>query len=323
MENAVSADVIVIGAGAAGMSAAQYAARSGLSTLVLEEKAEGGQAVFIDRLENYPGILEPVNGFDFSQAMKKQAESFGAAFSRGKICGIEKTAGGFVISLENDGAESAAQNLTAAAVIIATGAEHRKLGVPGEDKYFGRGVSYCAACDGPFFKGKRIAVVGGGDTACDEAEYLSRLTDTVIMIHRKPSFRAQKALAARVLANPAIKTVFDTVVEEIKGGDNGAVSALSLKNVKTGERTELACDAVFIFVGMIPRGELAAAVKPEMLKTDENGYIITDESMATSVAGIFAAGDIRKKPFRQVITAAADGAVAAHSAAEYIANIKA
>lgn len=323
MENVASAsDVIVIGAGVAGMSAAQYAARSGLSALVLEEKAEGGQAVFIDKLENYPGIPEPVNGFEFAQGMKKQAESFGAAFARGKVLSIEKRGNEFAVFVEDDSAEGGARALTASAVIIATGAEHRKLGVAGEDEYFGRGVSYCAACDGHFFRGKRIAVVGGGDAACDEAEYLSRLTDTVIMIHRKPSFRAQKALAARVLANPAIKTVFETVVEEIKGGDNGAVSALSLKNVNTGARSELACAAVFIFVGMIPKSEIAAAVKPCPLKTDESGYIITDERMATSVAGIFAAGDIRKKPFRQVITAAADGAVAARGAAEYIASVR-
>ncbi len=309
-------DVIIIGAGVAGMTAAQYAARSNLSALVLEEKAEGGQAIFIDMLENYPGFAQPVNGVDFSLAMKSQAENFGAAFKRGKVLSIEKAGNEFSLLLE-DG-----EKLGACAIIIATGAEHRKLGVPGEEEYFGGGVSYCAACDGPFFRNKRIAVIGGGDAACDEAEYLSRLTDNVIMIHRKPSFRAQKAIAARAMANPSIKTVFNTVVEEIKGAD-GAVSALSIKNVNTGERSELACDAVFIFVGMLPQTELVTALKPNAIELDESGYIVTDESMATSVAGIFAAGDIRKKPFRQIITAASDGAVAAHSAAEYISSLKA
>ena len=315
-------DVAIIGAGAAGMAAAQYAARAGLSALVMEEKAEGGQAVFIDRLENYPGILEPVNGFDFAQSMKKQAESFGAAFSHGKVRGIEKADGGFALALENEGGEGGFKALAAKAVIIATGAERRKLGAPGEDECFGRGVSYCAACDGPFFRGKRVVVVGGGDAACDEAEYLSRIAESVVMIHRRDAFRAQKALAQRALGNPAIKTVFNSAVEEIKGGENGAVSSLILKNTKTGELSSLECAAVFIFVGMTPRSEIAAAVKPCPLKIDESGYIIADERMETSVAGIFAAGDVKKKPFRQLITAAADGAVAAHSAAEFIAALK-
>ena len=316
-------DVVIIGAGAAGMAAAQYAARAGLSALAIEEACEGGQAVFIDRLENYPGIAEPVNGFDFAQALKKQAEGFGAAFSRGKVKGIEKTESGFALSLEAESAGEEGQVLQAKAVIIATGAQRRKLDVKGEDAYFGRGVSYCAACDGPFFRGKRVAVVGGGDAACEEAEYLSRIAEDVILIHRRADFRAQGALAERVRANPAIKTVFNAAVEEIRGGEGGAVSSLILKDTKTDELSSLECAAVFIFVGMTPCSEIAAAVRPIPLQMDDAGYIIADERMETSCAGIFAAGDVRKKPFRQVITAAADGAVAAHSAAEFIAALKA
>ena len=318
-----SHDVVIVGAGPAGLAAAQYAARSGIDALAIEEKAEGGQAALIDRLENYPGLAEPVSGFELAQSMKRQAESFGATFSRGKVLGIEKAAGGFELFLDDDAREGGHKVLKAKAIILATGAEHRKLGAPGEDAYFGRGVSYCAVCDGPFFRGKRVAVVGGGDAACDEAECLSRIAESVVMIHRRDAFRAQKAIAQRVLANPAIKTVFNAVVEEIRGGQNGAVSSVILKDTRTGELSTLDCAAVFIFVGMEPRSEIAAAIRPKAAKRDESGYIIADERMETSVPGIFAAGDARKKPFRQVITAAADGAVAAHSAAEYIAALKA
>ena len=323
MKNAAEEhDVAIIGAGAAGMVAAQYAARAGLSALVIEEACEGGQAAFIDRLENYPGLAEPVSGFDFAQSLKKQAEGFGAAFSRGKVVSIEKADAGFALALEEKSADGGQRVLRAKAVIIATGAERRKLGVAGEDAYFGRGVSYCAACDGPFFRGKRVAVVGGGDAACDEAEYLSRIAQSVTLIHRRDALRAQKALAERVRANPAIKTVFNATVEEIKGGAGGAVSSIILKDTKTGEVSELECAAVFIFVGMTARSEIAAAVRPAPLQKDEGGYIITDERMEKSVAGVFAAGDVKKKPFRQLVTAAADGAVAAHSAAEFIAALK-
>ncbi len=310
-------DVIIIGGGAAGMSAAQYAARSNLKVLVIEEKTEGGQAVFIDRLENYPGIAEPVNGFNFSLTMKKQAEDFGAEFLRTKVTGIDRAGDGYEISVEGEYAGKSGKFNTLT-IIIATGAEHRKLGIPGEDEYFGRGVSYCATCDGPFFRNKKIAVIGGGDAACGEADFLSRLTDDVTVIHRKPHFRAQKAVADKVLSNPKIKVIFNTVVMEIKGGGSGTVESLVLRNIQTGEGSEIKCDAVFIFIGMTPRTELTATVE-----MDGNGYIITDENMATSVPGIFAAGDIRAKPFRQIITAASDGAIAAHSAAEYISNLKA
>lgn len=319
MENKQNYDVVIIGGGAAGMTAAQYAARANLRALVIEEKAEGGQAVYIDRLENYPGVPDPVNGVDFALAMKKQAEQFGAEFMRAKVTGIEKSGDAYEISTENTGATGAAESgrLHAPTVILATGAEHKKLGVPGENEYYGRGVSYCATCDGPFFRNKRIVVVGGGDAACDEASFLARLTDDVTMIHRKPQFRAQKAVADNVLSNPKITVLFNTIVTEIKGGENGAVASITLKNVRTGETAERGCDAVFIFIGMLPRTELAATVR-----TDENGYIATDERMETSMPGVFAAGDLRAKPFRQVITAAADGAVAAHSAAEHIASLK-
>ncbi len=303
-------DMVIIGGGTAGLSAAQYAGRSNLKTLVIEEKGEGGQATLIDRLENYPGISEPISGFDFSTAMKAQALKFGAEFVYGKVTGLGRKEDLFVIPIESN--EEDPVSYKSRTVLLATGADHRKLGVPGEAEYYGKGVSYCATCDGPFFRNKHIVVVGGGDAACDEAGFLAHLTDRVTMVHRKEKFRAQKAIAERTLKNPHIRTRFSTTVVEIKGTDS-KVTSVVLENVETKEREELACDAVFIFIGMDPRTELAS-----LAKKDENGYIVTDENMQTSIRGIFAAGDIRAKSFRQIITAAADGAIAAHAAAACI-----
>lgn len=303
-------DMVIIGAGAAGLSAAQYAGRSNLKTLVIEEKSEGGQAVLIDKLENYPGILEPVNGYDFASNMKEQAIRFGAQFTYGKVTGLGRKKDFFLVPLEGENSEG--ETIKARTVLLATGAEHRHLGVPGETEFYGKGVSYCATCDGPFFRDRHIVVVGGGDAACDEAGFLAHITDRVTIIHRKSSFRAQKALAERTLKNPHIRVRFNTIVNEILGKD-GKVSAVRVQNSDSGETEEIACDAVFIFIGMIPRTELAS-----LAKKDETGYLITDEHMQTSIRGLFAAGDIRAKPFRQIITAAADGAIAAHSAASCI-----
>lgn len=302
-------DIIIIGAGAAGMTAAQYACRANLKALVLEEKAPGGQAILIDSLENYPGFAEPINGFEFSENMRKQAVGFGAVFSSVKVEAVTKNDdGSFTVTTSE-------KPYTAAAVILATGAEHRSLGVKGEKALQGKGVSYCATCDGPFFRKKHIVVVGGGDAACDEALFLSNLTDTVTMVHRRDTFRAQKALVTRTLNNPHIKVLFDTTVTEVKGTEK--VTSVTLQNVKTQEERDLPCDAVFFFVGMIPKTELL----PEAEK-DPVGYIITDEQMRTSIEGLYAAGDVRAKSFRQVITAAADGAIAAHTAAAYIDSLR-
>lgn len=304
-------DIIIIGAGAAGLSAAQYAARANLSTLVIEEKNEGGQAILIDKLENYPGFFEPVSGWDFSVNMKKQAEAFGAEFLYAKVTGIGKKDILFHIPLEAiEGNE--VKTLKSKTVILATGAEHRKLHVPGEQEFFGRGVSYCATCDGPFFRNKHILVVGGGDSACDESSFLSHLTETVTIIHRRDTFRAQKALAERTLNNPRIKVRFNSAIKEIRGTD-GKVSSVLLTDTQTGETSELPCDAVFVAIGLDPRTELAS-----LAKKDESGYILTDENMHTSIPGLFAAGDVRAKSFRQIVTAASDGAIAAHEAASCI-----
>ena len=311
MENAY--DLIIIGAGTAGLSAAQYAGRSNLKTLVIEEQNEGGQAVLINILENYPGLGEPISGYEFSANLKKQAIEFGAEIISAKVLGIGKKNASFTVSVERTGAEN--EVLQARTVVLATGANHRQLGIPGEEEFCGKGVSYCATCDGPFFRNKHIVIVGGGDSACDEAGFLAHLTDRITMIHRKDRFRAQKALAERPLHNPHITARFNTVPIEIHGtgGNAGKVTSILIENTVTKEREELPCDAVFVFIGMTPRTELAT-----LAKTDESGYLITDENMQTSIHGLFAAGDVRSKPFRQIVTAASDGAIAAHSASSCI-----
>ena len=303
-----SYELVIIGAGVAGLTAAQYGARANLKTLVIEEMAPGGQALLIDTLENYPGILEPVSGFDLAETMRAQAERFGAEFLSTSVEKVEKQGTGFIVR-SSDGV------LRAEALIVATGAKHRRLGIPGEDEFIGRGVSYCATCDGPFFKGKRILVVGGGDSACDEAMYLSKLSDKVVMIHRKDRFRAQKALAERVLRNPSVSVVFNTVALRISGTKK--VESVTLRNLETGETRDEAFDAVFVFIGSDPN----TAIVPETAK-DETGSIVADDSMASSVPGLFAAGDVRASPFRQIITACSDGAIAAHAASHYIDEMR-
>jgi thioredoxin reductase (NADPH) len=301
-------ELIIVGGGSAGLSAAQYGARANLDVLVVEEMAPGGQALLIDELENYPGISEPINGYDFSELLRGQAERFGAEFLTTNVVSIRKEGEGFVL-------ETGDGELRSEAVILATGANHRHVGVPGESEFQGRGVSYCATCDGPFFKGKRIVVVGGGDAACDESMYLSKLTDKLLHIHRKDSFRAQKALASRVLNNKGIDVRFGTVTREIRGTKK--VESVQLEEISTGRLYEEPADAVFVFVGSEPRSSLAGNAA-----RDESGYLITNERMETSIHGLFAAGDVRVTPFRQIITACSDGAIAAHAASQYIDEVR-
>jgi thioredoxin reductase (NADPH) len=297
----MNSDLLIIGAGPAGLAAAQYGSRSGLATTVVERLAPGGQALLIDRLENYPGNIgtegrEPKTGFEVAEDMRRQAERFGARFISGTVAGVRKNGAAFEAAAEGE-------TLTARSVIIATGVKRKPLNAPGEAELYGKGVSYCAACDGPFFRNKRIFVVGGGDAACDEARYLARLTKTVILLHRRDKLRAQKAIAERTLRDPNITARFNTRLAAIHGGGaQGAyenVAAVSLENVVTGERTEEPADAVFIFAGSLPQ-------RPEVegLALDEAGYIVTNQRMETSIPGIFAAGDVRATPFRQVVVAA-------------------
>jgi thioredoxin reductase (NADPH) len=308
-----NADLIIIGAGPAGLTAAQYGARANLKVLVIEQTASGGQALVIDVLENYPGNVSHKSGYEFAMDLHNQAESFGASFFTGAVSSINKEGDAFLITL-SDG-----EIKKAPAVIIATGSKPRLLDIPGEKEFAGRGVSYCATCDGNFFKGKKIIVVGGGDAACDEARYLSRLSDKVMLIHRRDSFRAQKSLVERTINNPNITVNFNKIIKEIKGDKK--VSSVIMEDTNTGEVFEEPADAVFIFAGTVPQSALVAESAFDVA-LDESGYIVTDQKMATNVAGLYAAGDIRSGAFRQVITACADGAVAAHNAAEYIDGIR-
>jgi thioredoxin reductase (NADPH) len=303
-------DLIIVGAGGAGLSAAQYGARGNLRTLVLEEVASGGQALLIDGLENYPGFPEPVNGYDFARKMEDQARKFGAEFENTGVSAI--TRDGHIFSVATDKG-----TITAPTVILTTGAVHKSLGVPGEAELAGHGVSYCATCDGPFFKAKRMLVVGGGDAACDEAMYLSNLASGILMIHRRDKFRAQKSLASRVLSNPKIEVRFNTELRRIEG-DRLVTKVLLRDNVSGREREEPVA-AVFVFIGSDPKGALAASLGAPL---DSVGYVLTNERMETSVPGFYAAGDVRASPFRQLVVAAAEGAIAAHAAGQYIDELK-
>ena len=298
-------DYVIIGAGPAGLASAQYAARSGLKVIVLDAAGAGGQVMQITELENYPGVFPAVNGTDFMQGMQKQAESFGVKVVQVQVSSIDKQQNDFVIKTRDTEYHSPY-------LCIATGAVHRNLGVPGEKELTGRGVSYCAVCDGPFFRNKKIVVVGGGDSACSEAIYLSTISSDVTIIHRRDTFRAQKAVVDKMLSC-GVKPVYDTVVKSINGSMK--VEGLTLENVKTGETSELSCDAVFIFTGMIPQTALV-----EMLPKDEAGYIKTNEDMETMIPGLFAAGDVRSKSFRQIVTAVSDGAIAANTVKNKIEN---
>ncbi len=298
-------DYVIIGAGCAGLASAQYAARGGLSVLVLDLAGAGGQVLQIADLENYPGVFPAVDGATYMMTMQKQAESFGAKIVQAQVLSIDKTGGSFLVKTKKASYE-------ATCLCIATGAIHRNLEVPGEKELSGRGVSYCATCDGPFFRNKKIVVVGGGDSACSEAIYLSTISGDVSIIHRRDKFRAQQAVIDKML-EAGVKPVYDSVVKSING--QGRVQSVTIENVKTGEQSVLSTDAVFIFTGMLPQTDLV-----EMLPKDPSGYILTDENMETSVPGLFAAGDVRSKPFRQVVTAVSDGAIAAHVASERIRN---
>lgn len=302
-------DLIIIGAGPAGLSAGQYASRSNLSTLIIDSPIPNSQLINIWDLENYPGVFPAVNGFDFLTTMQNQAKEFGAIIENHQILNIAKDENLNVFKVVCQETEFSCK-----AIIVATGASHRKLEISGEKEFTGKGVSYCATCDGPFYKNKTVVVVGGGDSACSEAEYLSAICSKVIMIHRKSSFRAQKSLAQRVLNNPKIEIIFNSAVKSIEG--NQKVETVTVQNLNDNSLQKIQTDGVFVFVGMIPKTELF-----ENLQKDAQGYILTDEKMQTSQKGIFCAGDVRSKVFRQIVTATSDGAIASYSASEYIKEL--
>lgn len=303
-------ELIIIGAGPAGLSAAIYGLRSGLDLVLLERLAPGGQVMSTYEVENYPGFVEPVAGWDLMSRMENQARRLGAEIVSGDVVSLCRNAAGGTLALTMaDGS-----TLEAKTVIAATGASYRRLKVPGEVEHVGHGVSYCATCDGAFFKDRICAVVGGGDTALEEAHFLTRFASKVYLIHRRDSLRGAKILQDRIFANDKIEPLFDTTVESIDGSTK--VENLLLKNVKTGKQNTLAVEGVFIFVGFVAN---TAYLPAEVL--DENHEVIADIAMGTNVPGLFAAGDLRSGSKRQIVMAAAEGATAALEAYEYILRL--
>jgi thioredoxin reductase (NADPH) len=298
-------DTIIIGGGPAGLSAGLYAARSRMKTLIIERAKYGGQATTTDELENYPGSIEDCTGTSLSQRMRKQAEEFGTEFVKDEV--VEVQLEGDIKTIKCRKGEYQAKT-----IIIATGATPRLGGFKNEIELRGKGVSYCATCDADFFTDLDIAVIGGGDSAITEAIYLAKFGETVTVIHRRDSLRAAKSLQEKAFNNPKIKFIWDSVPLEAKGEE--ILESLVIKNVKTEEVTELAVNGCFVFVGYLPISELFRG----KITMTERGDIITDEEMRTNIPGVFAAGDVREKSLRQVITAAADGAIAATNAEHYI-----
>ena len=305
-------DTVIIGGGPAGYTAGIYAARAGLKTLLLEGAATVSQITITDLIENYPGITDGINGFELMQLFKKQALKFGLEVITKDVLAIKKNTSSSIIWNITLGDKS----LRTLSVIAATGAQWSKLGVPGEEEFAGKGVSYCATCDGPFYKNKDVVVVGGGDTAIQEALFLTHFAKKVIVVHRRDRLRAAGILQKRAFAEKKIEFAWKANLAEVIGKD--FVTGVKIADAQSGKTSVISAEGVFIFVGRIPNTSLFQSV----LKLDANGYILTDDNMNASAAGIFAAGDCRAKQFRQVVTAAGDGANAAFSAELYVDNMK-
>ena len=304
----IEADVVVIGAGPGGLTAALYASRANLKTILLEKGAPGGELINTADVENYPGY-SLIGGPELATNMYEGAMRFGAEHVYGDVTHIE-------IHGNERHIHTSDKVYVASAVVIATGAYNRKLAVEGEERLAGQGVSYCAVCDGFFFRNKSLVVVGGGDSAVEEGTYLTNFADKVTIVHRRDELRAQKILQDRAFANDKVDFIWDSVVEEVKG--ENAVNSVQLRNIKTNEVTDFAADGVFGYVGIVPN----SAVVADLGVTDEEGWIVTNEKMETSVPGIYAVGDVRKTVLRQIATAVGDGSIAGHMAYQYIESLK-
>ncbi|MFS0750837.1 thioredoxin-disulfide reductase [Oceanobacillus sp. 1P07AA] len=302
-------DVIIAGAGPAGMTAAVYASRANLETLMLERGIPGGQMANTEDVENYPGF-DNILGPDLSNKMFEHAKKFGAEYAYGDIKEVEDHGDYKLIKAGN-------KEYYTRSLIIATGAQYKKLGVEGEEALSGRGVSYCAVCDGAFFKNRNLVVIGGGDSAVEEGIYLTRFANKVTIVHRRDNLRAQKIIQDRAFDNEKIDFIWDTVAETINGTD-GKVSSVTLKNTKTNEVNNFDADGVFIYIGMVPLNEAFLSLGI----TNDEGYIATNENMETSIPGIYAAGDIRDKELRQIVTATGDGSIAAEAAIKYVEDLE-
>ncbi|WP_209124977.1 thioredoxin-disulfide reductase [Alkalihalobacillus sp. BA299] len=301
-------DVVIAGAGPAGMTAAVYTSRANLSTVMVERGVPGGQMANTEDVENYPGF-DHILGPDLSNKMFEHAKKFGAEYAYGDIKEI-------IDGEDYKIVKAGSKEFKAKAVIVTTGAEYKKIGVPGEKELSGRGVSYCAVCDGAFFKGKELVVVGGGDSAVEEAVYLTRFATKVTVVHRRDELRAQKILQQRAFDNEKVDFIWNHTVKEINEAE-GKVGSVTLVSTETGEEREFKTDGVFIYIGMLP---LNASVL-NLGITNKDGYIVTNDEMETKVPGILAAGDIREKTLRQIVTATGDGSIAAQSAQHYIESL--
>lgn len=306
--NIIERDLIVVGSGPAGLSAALYAARADLHPLVLTGMTLHGQASTTDIIENYPGFPDGIGGIELGQLFQTQAERFGADIMMDQVTAVELNQYPFLV-------ETYGQKFKAKSLIITTGATHRKLNVPGEREFTGKGVSYCGTCDGWFFKDKDISVIGGGDSALEESLFLTRFAKSVTIIHRRDELRAGAILQKRAFANPKINFIWDTVVTEIRGNDG--VEVVRLHNVQTGEELEFPTQGVFIFIGHTPNSELFKS----QIDVNEEGYILTNKNYETSIPGVFAAGEVADPDFRQVVTSAGMGAAAAIQATRYLENL--
>ena len=305
----VDYELVIIGGGPAGLTAGLYAARGGLNAILIEKIVPGGQVIVSDWIENYPGFPEGLSGPDLVHKMTEQVKQFDLNIESNEVVSVDLSEPVKKITL-ND------RTITTHTIIIATGASPKKLGVPGEDTFYGKGISSCATCDGPFFKDRIVAAVGGGDTAVQESLFLTKFARKVYLIHRRDKLRAAAILQKRALANEKIETIWDSVLTDISGLTN--VENITVQNVKTGDKTQLSVDGCFIWVGTIPNTKFLA----DSVKLDEHGFIIAGLNMETSVSGVFSAGDVRNTPLRQIATAVGDGAIAAISAENYIENVK-
>ncbi len=300
-------DLIIVGAGPAGLAAGIYAARAKMEAFIVERFVPGGQIMLSDWVENYPGFPDGISGMELMDRMRRHAENMGMKIVQGEAKGLEEYRDKKVLYVDSDWYETRT-------IIIATGTHPKNLGVPGEEKLTGKGVSYCATCDGPFYKGQTVAVVGGGDTAVQEALFLTKFASKVYLIHRRDKLRAAPILQERLFQNPKIEVIWDTVVVEILG--DSVVEGVRLKNVKNNTEKVLKVSGVFVFIGVRPN----SAFVRDVVDLDFSGFIITNENLETNIPGVYAAGDVRRKALRQVVTACSDGATAVFQAQNYIAR---
>lgn len=300
-------DLVIIGGGPAGLTAGLYAARGALDTILFERGMPGGQAAATERIENYPGFPEGIDGIDLAMKMAEQAQRFGCEIIYSDIEKVDRHEQGFKITYM-DG------ELLAKTIIVATGAKPKFLGVKGEQEFHGRGVSYCATCDGAFFRDATLAVIGGGDAAVEEAMFLTKFAAKVYIVHRRGELRATKILQTRAFENPKLEFVWHSVLEAVQGEQK--VTGVLLKDVRNDEKRELPVDGVFVYVGTQANSSLIK----DLVQLDENGYVMANEDTSTGVPGLYVAGDLRQKTLRQVVTAAADGAIAAIQAEKYLAS---